>query len=213
MTRRGAHLRLQSQGNERLTVQVGDTVKFKLRSELRAQRQAIAPGQRKRAALRAARNFCRHDKLWRARRIAAYLTQGSELDTAPLLTALVAAGRRVYVPKALADHSLQLVELGETLRPGRHGIRVPADATSRIPLHKLDVMLLPLLAFDAAGRRLGSGAGYYDRLLARRGSFRRPLVIGYAYAMQGLPELPEEPWDRRLDGVITERGVTWFRNR
>jgi 5-formyltetrahydrofolate cyclo-ligase len=213
MTRRGAHLRLQSQGNERLTVQVGDTVKSRLRSELRARRQAIAPGQRKVAALRAARHFLRHRRLAGARCVALYLKHGSELDTGPLIEVLRHSGRTVLVPRTRDDRTLRLVRLGTKVRRSRYGIRVPAAVTPRALVRQIDVILLPLLGFDDAGRRLGTGGGYYDRLLARPRIFRRPLLLGYAYAAQRHDELPEDQWDRRLDGVVTERGLTWFRNR
>jgi len=180
---------------------------------MRAARTSLPAPERHRAALDAARHFLRHEKLASARSVAAYLTHGAEIDTAPLIEALLAAGRRVFVPKPRADRTMHLVELEPqaSLRPGRHGIDVPAQPTSRALLRELDVVLLPLLAFDLQGRRLGTGAGYYDRLLARRTSFRRPFLVGYAYAMQQREAaLPEDPWDRRLDAVITERGITWF---
>jgi 5-formyltetrahydrofolate cyclo-ligase len=95
------------------------------------------------------------------------------------------------------------------LRRAQHGIAKPASGAA-IRWTDLDLIVVPLLAFDAHGRRLGSGAGYYDRLLGRPRPFRRPLVVGYAYALQQQAELPEDPWDRKLDAVATERGVTWF---
>jgi 5-formyltetrahydrofolate cyclo-ligase len=180
---------------------------------MRAARQAIPPALRKTAALRAAQQFLRHDKLAGARRVAAYLTHGAELDTTPLIDSLLHAGRRMFVPRTRADRSMHLVELGPrtSLRAARHGIAAPAAHARRALLRELDVILVPLVAFDAQGRRLGSGGGYYDRLLARRSNFRRPLFVGYAYAMQQhAAALPEESWDRRLDAVVTERGITWF---
>ena len=97
------------------------------------------------------------------------------------------------------------------LRRGRFGVQQPATK-ARAPLHRLDLILLPLLAFDNHGRRLGTGGGYYDRLIGRRRAFCRPLLVGYAYSAQLVPELPEDPWDQKLDAVITERGITWFRS-
>ena len=73
------------------------------------------------------------------------------------------------------------------------------------------VVLLPLLGFDAAGRRLGNGGGYYDRALAGVRPGGRPLLLGYAYAAQELTEVPAEPWDVRLDAVVTERGLRRLR--
>ena len=75
------------------------------------------------------------------------------------------------------------------------------------------VLLVPLLAFDAAGWRLGYGAGYYDRtLVALRARLLgpRPLAIGIAYAVQEMPALPHHPGDQRLDGVVTEQAARRF---
>jgi 5-formyltetrahydrofolate cyclo-ligase len=73
----------------------------------------------------------------------------------------------------------------------------------------LDVILMPLVAFDGQGNRLGMGAGYYDRTLAflrHRRHWRKPRIIGLAYEFQRMPALPAEPWDVPLDGIITEAG-------
>lgn len=182
-----------------------------LRKELRTARKAIAASARAAAAHEAASNFLCNRKLSAAKRIALYYTHGSELDTRPLIDALLQAGRGIFLPVVTARTTLKFVRLraSSALRRGRYGIATPAlGAASR--LSDLDLILVPLLAFDARGHRLGSGAGYYDRLLARARPFRRPLVVGYAYAMQQHPLLPEDPWDRKLDAVVTERGVTWF---
>ncbi|MGH8446644.1 MAG: 5-formyltetrahydrofolate cyclo-ligase, partial [Solimonas sp.] len=73
----------------------------------------------------------------------------------------------------------------------------------------LDAILLPLLGFDAHGNRLGTGGGYYDRWLARPRVAQRPRYLGYAYALQQIERVPREPWDVRLDAVITENKVIW----
>lgn len=188
------------------------SAKSKLRSDVRALRRALSPAHRGAAAFRAARHFIRNRKLSRARRIAVYLAVGSELDTRPLIDALLDAHRQLFVPKVRDAGTMHLVRMRSdtSLRRGRHGIAAPGKLTPRALPRALDVILVPLLAFDAQGRRLGSGGGYYDRLLAQRqGS--RPLLVGYAYAMQQLAAVPEEVWDRRLDAVITERGIAWFK--
>ena len=153
----------------------------------------------------------RNRKLVAARRLALYHTHASELDTAPLVDALLRMGREVFLPAITAQSKLKFLRVDATsaIRRGRHGIAKPAGGAS-IRWSELDLIVVPLLAFDMHGRRLGSGAGYYDRLLARPRPFRRPLVVGYAYALQEHAQLPEDPWDRRLDAIVTERGVTWF---
>ena len=84
----------------------------------------------------------------------------------------------------------------------------PATAPELVP----DVMLLPMLAFDAAGYRLGYGGGYYDRTLqARRAAGDAVLAVGLAYAAQETSALPRDPWDQRLDWVVTEGQARQFR--
>jgi 5-formyltetrahydrofolate cyclo-ligase len=85
----------------------------------------------------------------------------------------------------------------------------PPPGTARA-LRRLDLILLPLLGYDAQGQRLGQGGGYYDRTLARLGKARRPLRIGLAYACQQLATLPVEDHDRPLHAVLTERGLQRF---
>ena len=114
---------------------------------------------------------------------------GAELDTAPLRLKLRQHRLHLYVPR---------------LRAGCMGF-IPCRHAK-----KMDVILLPLLGFDASGTRLGQGGGHYDRALAfaRRG--RRPLFVGYGYSAQQCDALPREPHDVRLDAVITEKGLQWL---
>lgn len=92
---------------------------------------------------------------------------------------------------------------GCALIPGPFGTSVPADAPPMAP----EVVIVPLVAFDRAGNRLGYGGGYYDRTLAglrARGPVR---AVGLAYAAQEMPHLPTEPTDQALDAIVTEAGV------
>ncbi len=77
----------------------------------------------------------------------------------------------------------------------------------------MTLILLPLVAFDASGNRLGMGGGHYDRALQfrrRRSHWRGPLLVGLAFDVQQSEPLPIERWDVRLDAVITESGIRWF---
>lgn len=73
-----------------------------------------------------------------------------------------------------------------------------------------EVLIVPLLSFDARGYRLGYGGGYYDRTLEMLRAKRPTLAIGYAFAAQEVPEVPTEPTDQKLDLIITEKGLRWF---
>lgn len=161
------------------------------RAELRTRRTALSAPQRRRAAQRAAGHALRLLRVRGARRIALYLTMGSELDTSPLLQRFHG---EIFVPKLM--------------RTGMHFVSL-RDGRPR-PAKQLDVILLPLLGFDAQGTRLGQGGGHYDRTLSFHRCGRRPLFVGYAYSAQEAETLPCEAHDVRLDAVITERGMRWL---
>jgi 5-formyltetrahydrofolate cyclo-ligase len=174
---------------------------------LRATRIAIPRSERRRAAEAAARQLLH--LLRGSHRIAVYLSARSELSTAPLIDALLRRGLRVYAPVTLRDHAMRFVPLRRTtpLRRGALGLPQPAATRGACRIGELDAIVLPLLGFDADGRRLGNGGGFYDRALARNRLPRRPHLIGYAFAAQQVDALPDEPWDVPLDTVVTERGI------
>ena len=96
------------------------------------------------------------------------------------------------------------------LRVNRHGIAEPDRHAPRIALRSLDVVFLPVVAFDPYGWRLGSGAGYYDRRLRpllRGGSWRRPRLIGVAHEFQLVPHLAPARWDVPMDAVVTDSAM------
>jgi 5-formyltetrahydrofolate cyclo-ligase len=171
---------------------------------------AIPANLRRRAAEAAAIRLMR--TLGRSRRVAVYLSVRSELSTVPLIRALLRAGIRVCVPMILRDHQMAFVPLNRHtgLRRSALGLPQPVSIRGKQPVGAFDAIVLPLLGFDTAGRRLGNGGGYYDRALERHRITRRPRLIGYAFAAQQVEALPEEPWDVPLNAVVTERGVLRF---
>lgn len=188
------------------------TQKDILRRLVRALRKNLSPIERQRAAEHAARQALKLPALRRARDVAVYLASGSELPTAPLIAALQALGKRLYVPRIGRDSRMRFVRLhaGQALRRNRHGIAEPIGRAPQRGTRRLDLILLPLLAFDARGYRLGSGGGYYDRALAQERAHGRPRRVGYAYALQQIDAVPAEAWDVRLDAVVTESGTIIF---
>lgn len=212
MAWRGTHLRLRLKVDDGMTAQAGDTYEFKraLRREMRLRRASVCAGERRRAARRAAAALMRL-RCWRhARHVALYLAYGSELPTAPLLEQAWVQRKRVYVPRLGSDGRMRFFELrrGAPMRRNRHGILEPAGRVPHRPLHGIDLLLAPLLGFDAHGFRLGTGGGYYDRSLVRRLP-GRPVCLGWALAIQEIPAVPRDPWDQRLDGIVTDRGLRW----
>jgi 5-formyltetrahydrofolate cyclo-ligase len=181
-----------------------------LRKSVRQIRRTLSPAQRRLAARRAAAHLARACRRWNARCVALYLSLPEELDTAPALRRLAAQGCVLWVPKIRAPGQLRFARWrrGSVLRRNRYGIAEPAAAAVRIPF---DLIVLPLVAFDAGGHRLGMGGGYYDRLLVRPRVHRRPLRVGLAFAAQEVPAVPHGAHDARLDAIVTEHGLRRFR--
>lgn len=138
--------------------------------------------------------------------VSAYAAMGAELDPAGLIARL---DREHFVTCLPVTPPLGNPLVFRTWRPGeplverRWGIREPADDA---PAIDPDLLLVPLLAFDRQGRRLGYGGGYYDRTLARLRRLKPVIAIGLAFASQEVPEVPASPHDEPLDWVLTENG-------
>lgn len=159
------------------------------------------------AARHAAASFLTHIDDVASRTVALYVAIGDELDPAPLGEALVERGARLALPRVVrkgAPLSFLRYAPGDPLEKDRMGAPAPLpDAPPVTP----DIVLAPLLAFDAQGGRLGYGGGYYDRSLRLlRRENPRLLAIGFAYADQEVDRAPTGPLDEPLDAVATERG-------
>jgi 5-formyltetrahydrofolate cyclo-ligase len=124
----------------------------------------------------------------------------------PLGTTRVADTQRCGEPEATPNSGPLSTPPGWTIR--RHGIREPDSTAPLLPLHSLAVVFVPGLAFDSSGNRLGRGAGFYDRFLARA-ELRHVLKIGVAFAGQIRPIVPIMPGDIAMDGVVTDAGFVW----
>lgn len=127
---------------------------------------------------------------------------GDEIDLRPLLIALHARGHRLCLPETVKRGNPLIFrrwQPGDRLIPGRFGTSHP-DSETLTP----DFLLVPLLAFDRTGHRLGYGAGYYDRTLA---ALPHAFRLGCAYAAQEIPEVPAGPNDVRLHAIATEQAL------
>jgi len=186
-----------------------------LRRRLRELRVSLAPATRAAAEHAICRHLVRLGVFRSGAHVAFYLPMPGEVDVRPCLEVARRHGSRLYVPRIVSRRRRQMLFApwteGGAHRTNAFGIVEPGSAAGARPAVGLDVVVLPLVGFDAAGNRLGMGAGYYDRALRRRldrsAAWRRPRLIGVAYACQQLPMIPASPWDVPLDLVVTERGV------
>lgn len=142
--------------------------------------------------------------------VAGYWAVRGELPLNLAVASLKRRAQHYFLPILGEARQLRFAEYhdGATLRSNRYGIPEPDVAlTAMRTVSDLDVILLPLLAFDRKGHRLGSGGGWYDRSLAfLQGSPRpaQPLLVGVGYAFQEADAIPVEPWDINLDYIATD---------
>jgi 5-formyltetrahydrofolate cyclo-ligase len=189
-----------------------------IRREMRARRRLVGVDERKKAARRFAIAADRVHLLKPRSRIAVYQPYGHEADIAQLTSRAWNRGCIVHAP-VITDRSRFLMRFvpyarNAALKANSFGIPEPANNSRDwvSPLH-LDVIFMPLVAFDRHGWRLGSGAGFYDRCLShlrvdRR--WRRPKLIGVAYEHQLTDALSPGEWDVPMDAVITENRIYRF---
>jgi 5-formyltetrahydrofolate cyclo-ligase len=139
--------------------------------------------------------------------VSGFMPLKSEINPLPLMQKLAEAGARLALP-AIAGRGKPLImrawEFGAPLDRGQWGIREPKAEAPKV---EPDILLVPLLAFDRAGFRLGYGAGYYDMTIHRLRELKLVTAVGIAFAAQEVPKIPTTPRDERLDLVLTEREV------
>ncbi len=154
----------------------------------------------------------------RSNRIALFLANDGELDPGLLTQKLLNAGKTLYLPalKPYPWHALWFIRYHQNshLIRNRFGINEPdIQFHPATPPWGLDLILLPLVAFDNKGNRLGMGGGFYDRTLSSfntRHRMNRPQLIGLAHECQRVDQLKAQTWDIPLDGIITEQGITYW---
>ena len=142
--------------------------------------------------------------------VASFLPIQSEIDPRPLAKALVDAGFELALPCIKrAAHPLEFrrYDLGDKLRGGPYNTKEPLKSAGIVDP---DIVLLPLLAFDPNGFRLGYGGGFYDRSLAGLRAKKKIFACGLAYSAQEVPRVPTDEYDQKLDGMLTEREFRKF---
>ncbi|MEV6754771.1 5-formyltetrahydrofolate cyclo-ligase [Streptomyces sp. NPDC051214] len=196
-----------------------EPTKRTLRGEILAVRSRLTRDDAQKAAAVLADRALESPELSGARTVAAYVSVGSEPGTRALLDALHARGTRVLLPVLLDDNDLDWAayEGADSLAPVQHPgkIRLLEPSGPRLgpdAVVAADVVLLPGLAVDARGMRLGRGGGSYDRVLARLGrAGADPALVVLLYDTEVVAHVPQEPHDKPVHAVVTPSGVRHFR--
>jgi 5-formyltetrahydrofolate cyclo-ligase len=177
--------------------------KSALREQIAPRLQGIPTAERVVASAQA-RALLAEQPVWlKAETILFFAPLPGELDVWPLLPAAIDAGKSVALPlfdRRLKNYTACQIQNPETdLHVGHFGIREPNTYCSRLSSRRVDLILVPGIAFDAKGHRLGRGKGYYDQLLAVIGGIR----CGVAFEEQLVPDIPIEPHDAVMDHLLT----------
>jgi len=181
-----------------------DGTKPLIRQEMRRRRRALSAVELAAAERAVAAIVAELEPFLAANVILAYAATDHEVPCGALVDAACAAGKRVFLPRMRGDcMSFAEYRLGADLRPGALGIPEPLGDELEVSAVAGALALVPLVAWDQCGSRVGRGGGHYDRAFT---SPNRPRwLVGLGYTFQQHPALPRDPWDLRLDCVITER--------
>ena len=178
-----------------------------IRSHVRQARNNIAPESQNQLALIASRHMLAEIQARSAKHVAIYLTNDGELATQKLIDALWELDINVYLPRVhpfVKGHLLFIrYRPDSVMTVNKFNINEPQlNVGDVIPLHRLDMVITPLVAFDDHGNRIGMGGGFYDRTLADAEP-NKPLIIGFAHDIQQVSQVPFDWWDIPLAMVIT----------
>lgn len=185
-----------------------------LRQKIREQRRALSDGEREHAAFLLCERIASSRAFQRSKHIAFYLSNDGEMDLDILIKHAWQQGKHCYLP-VLAEPNTQRLwfipyTVNTKLKSNRFGILEPVH-TRNTRLRKtlsLDLVLMPLVAFDEQGNRVGMGGGFYDRTLAflrQRQYWHKPNLLGVAYEFQKNEQLNMNPWDIPLQAIATEK--------
>lgn len=189
--------------------------KATIRQSIRLERAKLSLEEQMEKAKKLTTIVTQLSKFLNSQHIAAYWPNDGEISPLDILAAAEKIKKFCYLPRLdpNINSQMQFVEYlpGDLLTTNRLGILEPSLVDRKtIPAESLDLVLVPLVAFDEKGRRLGMGKGYYDHTFAflktnkKLNSKQKPFLLGIAYDLQRVSDLPSEAWDIPLDGIATE---------
>ncbi|MDH3643682.1 MAG: 5-formyltetrahydrofolate cyclo-ligase [Gammaproteobacteria bacterium] len=180
-----------------------------LRRYFRDKRRSLSEQTQRNNSLHVARHLLNTGQLLRGNRFGGYWANDGEVELGPLLVELDHRRRDIALPVVNRRGRMSFFRYrpGAPIVINRYNIPEPAPGAAFINGRSIDLVLVPLVAFDEFGVRLGMGAGYYDRYLGSLPVPLRPRVVGVAHEAQRSPDpLPFDDWDVPMDGVVTEHG-------
>ncbi len=188
--------------------------KKKLRYSILEKRDKLSQENRKYKDSKIFDKLQRLKEYQEAKNIFSFISFGSEVDTYGIIRAALDSGKTVVVPwinKKTKSMEAKIIYSLEDMIPGHYGILEPKEEAQVMDAKDIDFIIMPGVAFDINGGRIGYGGGYYDKYL---GSLDRYIPkVALCYDLQLLQEpLPLEPFDIKIDGVITETQELWFNN-
>lgn len=186
--------------------------KRRLRQAMRRRLQQVTPGLAHSAGVRIAECLGELEIWHDVSRVVLFAPRSDEVDTSPARSRALADGKRVALPRMCDAGRLEFAEVGDggLLRIGRFGIAEPPAEAPAVLLARGDLVLVPGLAFDRQGGRLGRGGGYYDRALSREPlDESRPILIGVGFSFQVVERVPMMDLDVCVDGVVSEVELAW----
>jgi len=190
-----------------------------LRRQMRKQRRSLSDFERRIRARKLSHLIAATRVFQKSRNIAFYLTNDGEIDLLSLIKQAWKQKKRCYLPVLGLGHSRSLWFLPYTpatkLYRNNFGINEPIHTrhTRQFKVQSLDLVFMPLVAFDEQGNRLGMGGGFYDRTLAflhHRRQWRKPHLIGTAFSFQQVKKLDTHAWDVPLEGIATDEEFRIF---
>jgi 5-formyltetrahydrofolate cyclo-ligase len=187
--------------------------KIELRAAMVALRKGMEPTLREEQSRAAQAALISTDWFQAAHHVMLYQAIRGEVGTDLIAEAALAAGKQLCLPRVEGDGEMQARAWDgkpESLVKGPFGIGEPMGWAPIIEPQRIDLIVVPGIAFDAEGYRLGWGGGYYDRYLAKVRAFGRAHLVGISYAFQVVEWLPREPHDIPLDAVVTDHGILRF---
>ena len=186
--------------------------KRELRKAILAARDELSREEISRLSREIQERLFRQEAFQKARTILFFHTMGSEVDTCPMISGALEAGKRVALPRVASEGRLEVREIGrgQKLVPGPMGILEPGGDCPLVPDDVIDLVIVPAVAWDKEGYRTGYGGGYYDRLLAR---LKGAAQIGIGFQLQVVEQVPRQSHDLPVHLLITEAEVRDFRKK